>query len=49
MTSYQVTNPATGEIEEQYANHSDDDVQAIITESHDAYQLWRNSDINERA
>jgi succinate-semialdehyde dehydrogenase/glutarate-semialdehyde dehydrogenase len=49
MTSYQVTNPANGEIEEQYVNHSDDEVQSIITDSHDAYQVWRKSDINARA
>ena len=48
MTSYQVTNPATGEIEKQYTNHSDHEIQAIITESDDAYQVWRTSDINSR-
>ena len=48
MTSYQVTNPATGEIEKQYVNHSDHEVQAIITESNDAYQAWRTSNINSR-
>ena len=48
MTSYQVTNPATGEIEKQYANHSGHEVQAIITESNDAYQAWRTSNIDSR-
>lgn len=48
MTRYQVTNPATGEIEKQYTNHSDYEIQAIITESNDAYQAWRTSDINSR-
>ncbi len=41
MTSYQVTNLATGEIEAQYDSHSDQEVEDIITESHHAYQAWR--------
>lgn len=49
MTNYQVTNPATGEIEETYDSHSDQEVQDIIAETHDAYQAWRNSDISERS
>lgn len=48
MTSYQVTNPATGEIEEKFDSHSDQEVQDIITESQNAYKLWRSSDVNER-
>ncbi|WP_350558013.1 NAD-dependent succinate-semialdehyde dehydrogenase [Psychrobacter sp. CAL346-MNA-CIBAN-0220] len=49
MTHYQVTNPATGEIEEQYENHSDQEVHDFITESHDAYQVWRKIDVKTRA
>lgn len=49
MTSYQVTNPATSEIEEQYDRHSDQTVQELITQSHSAYKVWRKSDISERA
>ncbi|SIT02412.1 NAD-dependent succinate-semialdehyde dehydrogenase [Neptunomonas antarctica] len=48
MTSYQVTNPANGEIEEKYDSHSDQQVRDMLSESHNAYQSWRTSDVNER-
>jgi succinate-semialdehyde dehydrogenase/glutarate-semialdehyde dehydrogenase len=49
MTSYQVTNPANGEIAEKYQSHSSQEIQDFIAESHNAYQAWRKIDVDERA
>lgn len=49
MTVYQVTNPANGEIEEKYQSHSDQNIQDVMAESHNAYKTWRTVDIKERA
>lgn len=49
MTTYQVINPANGEIEEKYQGHSNQEIQDVIAESHTAYQAWRKSNVDERA
>lgn len=49
MSLYQVTNPATGEIEESFASHSDQEIQQAITAAHQAFADWRKRSLNERA
>ncbi|MDO5769637.1 MAG: NAD-dependent succinate-semialdehyde dehydrogenase [Psychrobacter sp.] len=49
MSLYQVTNPATGEIEESFATHSDQALQDFISDSHQAFNSWRRTSIKDRA
>ncbi len=50
MTSYAVTNPATGTTERVYETASDAEVQSAITRAHAAYREWsRNVSVAERA
>jgi len=51
MTSptYQVTNPATGEVVESFDHASDADIEAALTASQAAYSSWKNVPIVERA
>jgi succinate-semialdehyde dehydrogenase/glutarate-semialdehyde dehydrogenase len=51
MTSptYQVTDPATGEVVESFDHATDDEIQAALTASHTAYAGWKDVPIEERA
>lgn len=51
MTSptYQVTNPATGEVVESFDHASDADIEAALTASQAVYSSWKNVPIVERA
>lgn len=51
MTSptYQVTNPATGEVVASFDHASDADIEAALTASQAAYSSWKNVPIVERA
>ncbi|WP_367108747.1 NAD-dependent succinate-semialdehyde dehydrogenase [uncultured Psychrobacter sp.] len=49
MSEYQVTNPATGEVEATYPTANEQDIQQAITKADDAYQDWRNVSLSERS
>ena len=49
MSEYQVTNPATGEVEATYPTANEQDIQQVITKADDAYQDWRKVSISERS
>lgn len=46
---YAVTNPATGELVEEFATITDDELQNVLARSHDAYLAWRKTTPAERA
>lgn len=46
---YQVVNPATGELVEEYATASDEQIADIPNRSHQAYLAWRDTSIKERS
>ncbi|SFM79546.1 succinate-semialdehyde dehydrogenase / glutarate-semialdehyde dehydrogenase [Nitrosomonas communis] len=47
---YQTINPATGELIKTYANISDQDLEAAITNAHKAFETkWRHCQVAERA
>jgi succinate-semialdehyde dehydrogenase/glutarate-semialdehyde dehydrogenase len=49
MSDYAVTNPATGETVKSYPTDSDAQIEAAITEAHEAHQDWsRGSTLAER-
>ncbi|MEJ7634808.1 NAD-dependent succinate-semialdehyde dehydrogenase [Aeromicrobium sp.] len=51
MTSptYQVTNPATGDVVETFDGATDADIEAALTATHEAYASWKDVPIAERA
>lgn len=48
MNQYQVTNPATGEVELTFPTASDNDIKQAINDADNAYQDWRQISISER-
>lgn len=48
MSTYQVTNPATGETTKTYDTHTDDEIRATQERSHEAFQTWRETELSER-
>jgi succinate-semialdehyde dehydrogenase/glutarate-semialdehyde dehydrogenase len=46
---YTLTNPATGELIEEIANATDDEVRAAIERVHLGYSSWRRRSVGERA
>ena len=46
---YTVTDPATGELIEEIANATDDEVRAAIERVHHGYRAWRSRTVAERA
>ena len=48
MSEYQVTNPATGEVEATYPTANEQDIQQAIKKADDAYQEWQKTSIGER-
>ncbi len=49
MSDYQVTNPATGEVESTYPTATEQDIQHAIQQADDAYQDWRKVSLSERS
>jgi succinate-semialdehyde dehydrogenase/glutarate-semialdehyde dehydrogenase len=47
--TYQSINPSTEEIIATFDNHTDHELEAIITTAHDTYHVWRSKPIAERA
>ena len=47
--TYQITNPATGEVEKTYDTATDAEVQAALESAHAAYTSWKDVPIQERA
>ncbi|MHA7241650.1 NAD-dependent succinate-semialdehyde dehydrogenase [Paeniglutamicibacter antarcticus] len=48
-TGYQVLNPATGAVVEEFPTATDAEIQDAIAAAESGYQQWKNVDINERA
>ena len=50
MSLYAVTNPATGEVVQEYPTASDADVENAVTAAHEAFRTWsRSSTVADRA
>ena len=49
MSDYQVSNPATGEIEATYPTATEQDIQHVIGQADAAYQDWRHVPLTERS
>lgn len=45
---YQIVNPATGLLVEEFPAATDEQVSEAITRSHEAYRLWRDRPVEER-
>ncbi|MCK1801629.1 NAD-dependent succinate-semialdehyde dehydrogenase [Brevibacterium sp. R8603A2] len=48
MSKYQVVNPATGEVVEEYPTATDAQITDALERSHQAYASWRETPIEER-
>lgn len=48
MSTYQVTNPATGETTKTYDTHTDDEIRVAQERSHEAFKTWRETELSER-
>ncbi|WP_367104005.1 NAD-dependent succinate-semialdehyde dehydrogenase [uncultured Psychrobacter sp.] len=49
MSDYQVTNPATGEVEATYPTATEQDIQQVIEKAENAYKDWRGVELSERS
>lgn len=49
MSDYQVTNPATGEVEATFPTASASDIQEAIKKADDSYPQWRKVGLSERS
>ena len=49
MSDYQITNPATGEVEATYPTSTEQDIQQAIEKADRAYQDWRKVTLEERS
>ena len=49
MSTFQVVNPATGEVEQEFDTATDAQVQDVVERSHAAYGSWRTTSKAERA
>ncbi|MEF9873408.1 MAG: aldehyde dehydrogenase family protein, partial [Glutamicibacter sp.] len=47
--TYKVLNPATGEVVEEFAAATDEQVEQALAAAQSAYESWQDVDINERA
>lgn len=45
---HQTINPATGEVIQTYEMMSDDKVRSLLAATHDAFQEWKKTDLDER-
>ena len=48
MTSIESLNPATGEVVDTYEKHDEGDVERILADTHEAYEDWSSTRIEER-
>ena len=48
MSKYQVVNPATGQVEQEFPTATDAEVQDALERSHAAYGAWRTTAKDER-
>lgn len=49
MSKYAVTNPATGQVEQEYETITDSALQEATTTAHAAFGTWRNASVDDRA
>jgi succinate-semialdehyde dehydrogenase/glutarate-semialdehyde dehydrogenase len=49
MGKYATVNPATGDVVQNFDTMSDDDADRALTRAHEAYLVWRDTDLKERA
>ena len=49
MSDYQVSNPATGEVEATYNTATEQDIQNAIEQADSAYQDWQKTSLSERS
>ena len=49
MSTYQVVNPATGEVGKSYPETTDEQVQDVLARSDAAYRSWRTTPTSERS
>ena len=45
---FKTTNPATGQVLEEFPTASDEEISAVIDASDAAFQTWRTTDIRDR-
>ena len=48
MSQYQVVNPATGEVVEEYPTATDEQITDALERSHQQYKSWRDTPVEER-
>lgn len=49
MSNYKVTNPATGEVEQEFREATDDELKNAINQAADTFETWSQTDAQERA
>lgn len=49
MSEYQVTNPATGEVEATYSTANEQDIQQVIKKADESFPDWRKVSLSERS
>lgn len=49
MTKYKVTNPATGQVEKEFPEHTDDQLNQAIDQAADTFATWSKTSAQERA
>ena len=49
MSDYRVVNPATGQVESEFATATDAEIEAALERSHAAYAAWARRTVAERA
>ena len=49
MTKYKVTNPATGQVEKEFPEHTDEQLTQIIDQAADTFATWSKTTPQERA
>src|SRR5699024_12368641 len=49
MTKYKVTNPATGQVEKEFPEHTDDQLTQAIDKASETFATWSKTSPQERA
>src|SRR5699024_10266125 len=49
MTKYKVTNPATGQVEKEFPEHTDDQLTQAIDQASETFATWSKTSPQERA
>ena len=49
MSGYRVQNPATGEVVEEFATATDEEMEEALSAADAAYRAWRGRSVQERA